>query len=400
MPKVVILGWYGNGNLGDELILECMLAELRSLSSTLTFTVMSSHPKATAKTYGVRSIRRHGGTSARLQRFREIKDADLFILGGGGILGSYGASDLSVMEWLGPLGLAHELGVPTMTYGVGVEDQWSKRGEEAMSRVLGETDVVSVRDERSIDNLVRIGVRSKVLLSADPAILLPRVRGFKDNPRSNTGPPLVLVFLRHWFVRENRIYDEARWREFKGELASCLDSIVSERSACVRFVPMRTSNPVDDDRKVAKEVVGLMTNRGRVETLDHEPTSSELLSMVASSDLVIGMRLHSLIVAASLGVPTLAINYHPKVRSFMESLQAGEWVAEIGGTPHGELTDTVLRALDGRYPRGTVLAEAERMKTLAHKNAELAIRLLESAKDHRNHRSLSAFKAIASRIGG
>ena len=398
MPKVVILGWYGNGNLGDEMILECMIAELKSLSNSLSFTVMSSSPAMTAKIHSVRSIRRHGGVSVRLQRFKEIVGADLFVLGGGGILTTYGSSELSVLEWLGPLNLAHELGIPTMTYGVGVEDQWSDSGKKAMSRVLGETDMVCVRDQRSIDNLTQIGVQSGVVLAADPAILLPDFCSYHNSPRSKDSPPLVLVFLRHWFVRQDRTYDEAKWAEFKIQLAGCLDSLVSGRSALVRFVPMRTSDPVDDDTRVATEVLGLMKNGAAVEVLDHVPSPSELLDMVVGSDLVIGMRLHSLIAAVSLGIPAIAINYHPKVRSFMESLQAADWVLEIGETTREKATDMAFRALDGHYPRELILREAERMKGLAHMNAEIAIKLLGAAKARRRHRSLSAFRVIVSRV--
>jgi hypothetical protein len=128
--KVVILGWFGNGNLGDEIILESMLEDFKKIDPRARFVVISDDPTETELQHGVRSIGRGGGTRRRLRRFLEIMTADLFILGGGGILCSYGGSDQSLTAWLAPLHLAHALGLPTMTWGIGIGDELTIRGGE------------------------------------------------------------------------------------------------------------------------------------------------------------------------------------------------------------------------------------------------------------------------------
>ncbi|MEE8638769.1 MAG: polysaccharide pyruvyl transferase family protein, partial [Candidatus Margulisiibacteriota bacterium] len=46
----------------------------------------------------------------------------------------------------------------------------------------------------------------------------------------------------------------------------------------------------------------------------------EMLSLVSQFDLLIGMRLHSLIFSAMSQVPMLGISYDPKIRAFMKKI--------------------------------------------------------------------------------
>lgn len=402
MSKIVILGWFGDGNFGDEIILECMLADIRRLDPSVSFVVISDDPADTTRRHGVRSIGRGGSIQQRLRRLRELISADLFILGGGAILSRYSNSDRSVLAWLVPMHLAHDLGLPTMTCAVGVGDDLSANVVRAMRRVLGETDAICVRDLQSVATLRQIGISDKVTLTADPAVLIPTPDSARIGTQASGTRPKVTVFLRHWYVSEDRVQNEAQWAEFKTRLASCLDSLILTRTAQVRFVPMRIKDPIDDDRVVAREVSSIMTKGSEATIVDRELSSSELLRMVAESDLVIGMRLHSLIAAASLGVPMIAINYHMKVRSFMESIGLGEWITEVGDSDPEWLREAAKAALAGGYPSAAVQAKVEGLKVLAHLNTEIAIKLVHDSSYQRGafRRTIRASRILISRSLG
>ena len=47
--RITVLGWYGNGNAGDEAVLSCLLADLRSIRPDATLCVFSADPKDTCK---------------------------------------------------------------------------------------------------------------------------------------------------------------------------------------------------------------------------------------------------------------------------------------------------------------------------------------------------------------
>ena len=83
--KIFITGYYGFGNTGDEAILVSMLGHLRELRQDLQITVTSAMPENTETIYGVKSIL----WSDALAMLEAIRQADLVIIGGGGIFHDY-----------------------------------------------------------------------------------------------------------------------------------------------------------------------------------------------------------------------------------------------------------------------------------------------------------------------
>ena len=82
-------------------------------------------------------------------------------------------------------------------------------------------------------------------------------------------------------------------------------------------------------------------NTGGAKLIEHEnPSIEQAVNAIHEADLMIGMRLHASIVATSLGIPTVAIGYMPKVRDYMEEIGEGDLCVEVD-----EVTTTRLIGL-------------------------------------------------------
>ncbi|NJK72248.1 MAG: hypothetical protein HC926_02450 [Synechococcaceae cyanobacterium SM2_3_60] len=79
MPQVVIVGYYGYGNAGDEALLGCLLA---ALPPELTPLVLSGDPGATAQTHGVKAISRWDWRAIWVALAQSVG----FIWGGGSLM--------------------------------------------------------------------------------------------------------------------------------------------------------------------------------------------------------------------------------------------------------------------------------------------------------------------------
>ena len=257
-----------------------------------------------------------------------LKSADLFILGGGGILMDYGATPSNLLKWLEPLDVAQRLGVPTMTYGIAVGDVLTPAGLDSLRKTLKGTSAVCVRDRDSQVRLAELGVQNRCLLTGDPAVSIAERLGIGYGQKNlPTSSPKISVFLRHWFVNTDAVQDIQAWEYFEDNLARFLDVLVERRAASVVFAPMRIVSRRDDDRVVAKEVVDRMTHKEAATVLEDGPSVSALMGLVSQSDLVVGMRLHAVIAAAAVGTPVIAIDYAPKVGASWSPLgpQAGRF---------------------------------------------------------------------------
>ena len=315
MTKIAIHGFYGQGNLGDEAILKALLQEFNKFPS-IKLVVFSSNPKQVSLTHGVRSV-----NSLRRRSFLriiwELKTSNLFILGGGGLLKDYGSDSSSLEEWLRLLRLAKRLNVKTALCAIGVENIRYAESRKLIRDALDKVDLITVRDRNSKDILIDIGVAKEVKVVTDPAVLLANINASEIKDISM--PPKVIICVRHWFDKGFYIEKPEINENFIRSLSVAADFLIEHYNAKIDFIPFRTIS-YDNDRIVAKQVVSYMKHKDRIHIHSRAPDVDEFIEIAKQSSLVIGMRLHSLILATSVGVPVIGLEYMPKVKAYMDSI--------------------------------------------------------------------------------
>jgi polysaccharide pyruvyl transferase WcaK-like protein len=187
---------------------------------------------------------------------------------------------------------------------------------------------------------------------------------------SNTDPYRV-----HHYARFSDAAIEAQCRV----LAAAADYL-AERGRVV-FVPMNTEPP-DSDVIVQQAIRRRRARPGAVHLIERQYRPREIAGLFSRCRLTLGVRLHSLIMAAAVGCPIVAINYAPKVAGFMGLLGAEADMLDLEG-----LTFEALRArLDACLGRDKAshalyLQSVDRLRARARHNAELVARLLGAAGD-------------------
>ncbi|HPZ43176.1 MAG TPA: polysaccharide pyruvyl transferase CsaB [Bacillota bacterium] len=305
MPKVVISGYYGFYNSGDEAMLYAMLQALRKTVPDLDITVLSKDPVFTAREFGVHSISRFNIR----QVYQELRKADLLVSGGGGLLQDATGSK-SIVYYLGVVAMARFLGKPVFFYAQGIGPVRTRLGRFLIRLVANRVDMVTVRDPDSRDELVSLGVKrppvyvtADPVLGLDPALLDPSKGREILASLGLKGGPVAGISVRPWKGLNG----------YKRVLARVADDLVA-KGWRVLLVPMH--RPVDADS--CREVADLM--REKAYLLNNYTGFMDLLSVAANLDLAIGMRLHFLIFGALFGVPLIGIPYDPKVNRFLQSV--------------------------------------------------------------------------------
>ena len=82
MSDIVISGYYGLGNSGDEALLKSIVNDLRKISPDVTVTALSGNAHLTEKKYNISTVGRFNFFSV----YRELKKAKLLISGGGTLI--------------------------------------------------------------------------------------------------------------------------------------------------------------------------------------------------------------------------------------------------------------------------------------------------------------------------
>ncbi|MEI6633689.1 MAG: polysaccharide pyruvyl transferase family protein [Chlamydiota bacterium] len=367
MAKIVVHGFYGEGNLGDEAILDALIREMRRFPRA-RLVVFSKYPDRVAGEHAVRSVSEQD-KGRRLRRMWEMLTSRLVVVGGGGLLRDLGDDPANVRRWLGIIRAAQGLRRKTALWDVGADDIRFPESAALIRETLARADFISVRDGDSKDVLRSLGVEGEVMVAADPALLL--VEPGAARTAGDASPLRVMVSVRHWFRRGLYIERADLNDSFLRALGQALDFLVEEYGATVDFMPLRTTG-YDDDRSVARAVIAGMKNQHRVSLIESVPGVDCLIGVLPRYALTIGMRLHSLILSAGSGVPVIGLEYMPKVRGFMKSIAQEEYSLPLETISRDALVDRIT-ATFGSYDerRRLIRARISALREKARESVEM-----------------------------
>ena len=303
--RVVLSGYYGFHNVGDEAILQAIIHALRAEKSDIKITVLSNDPDYTKKTYGVNAVNRWKLGEV----FKAIRSADGVISGGGSLLQDKTGMK-SVPYYTGIMMIAHRiLRKPFFVYAQGIGPLDQSVSQKLVKYALSKADFLSVRDQESFDLLRKIGLNGEIELVPDP------VMGMEYKERLNrawlekeglTEKPFITVAIRDW--------TSLGFAEFKEKIVEVLDRCADEGGYRIVFLPMHGEH----DDVFSSEIMGAMKNPASI--FPYDASIEEKVSLIGDSSLLIGMRLHALIFAAIAHTPMIGISYDPKIDSFINQV--------------------------------------------------------------------------------
>ena len=350
----LICGYYGNYNLGDEAMLAGMLNLLREQRAALSVTVLSDDPRDTQSRHSVRVLPRFPPRSKveRIRRFFQDRYLNLlqhtyFILGGGDLLRDSSSHEVAVV-WLKPLQQAINLRRQTLVLGISVGEIWKPATQTLIPRTLNRVSLLTVRDEASKARLEALGVQKPIHVMADLSLwALPT----KPTPSIHfAGQPIQVGISVRSLHGRGWATDEDGYVAFQRELAAISDLLVEQYGAIVHFLPFQSYknryHPTIDDYVSILEL--LRYSRYSEQFIVHRYIESldNLKQLINGFSLMIGMRLHSLILAAGLGVPIIAAEYDPKVRGFMTEIDQLEHSLSIDHFERERVSPLIKAVLD------------------------------------------------------
>lgn len=356
MSRVVLSGYYGFNNVGDEAVLAATIAALRERRPGVEIAVLSASPEATGRAFGVEGVSR----ASPQDLVRVLRGCDLFLSGGGSLFQDV-TSWRSPWYYLGVLALARRLCRHTAIYAQGVGPLRGRAIRSAVRRQLSAVDLITLRDRESLSFLASLGVdRPPAVLTGDPALLLTpewSARVAAETSAWGDGLPLGLA-LRSW-----------RGDPWVEDLASAARTLVERHGA--RWICLAMQRP--GDLALAERMAARIGPGARVVRAPLAPR--EMLALVGRLALVVGMRLHALVFAAAQGVPLISLAYDPKVGAFAREL--GEPLLDLerfdAGALLGAIEDAIAHAPERR---ARVLAAVAPLRARAALAPRLAWELL------------------------
>jgi len=305
MKQVVISGYYGFDNTGDEAVLFSIIQALRRTckQNLPEIMVLSNQPQKTSERYGVKAINRW---DIKLI-YKTIKKCDLLISGGGSLLQDV-TSNKTILYYLLIIKIAQICKKEVVFYAQGFGPVNKKHNQFLVKKVLNKINHIFVRDIASKQGLKNIGVtRPSIVVTADPVIGMETNQtlplAVKNLIDTNKDKLRVGIYLRSW-GNDKKLIDKME----------ILSKLLAKECLEIFFIPMQHPEDIDFLKDISLEGM-------RGHPITNQLEVEEVFALTGKMDLVIGMRLHALIMATAQGVPVVALSYDPKVDAFMSSIQ-------------------------------------------------------------------------------
>lgn len=360
--RLLLSGYYGYGNLGDDALLEIIVARLRARFPRVVIDVLSATPEKTAAHLDVIATDRWD----RRAIADAIGKADAVLSGGGGLLQS-ATSIRSVLYYGGILHSAVKARRKAMIFAQSI-GPLDALGALAVRRLCRGVARATVRDERSATLLRKLLPKTPVERTADPVFLYEPPAGI-DLQAEGLGPqhgPYALVSVRKTPSLRDGVHVIAR----------AIDRLTQEHGVHVAFLPL--GGPADAE--VSTTVIRACKS---APVLLPECSLDKAAALIAGAKAVIGMRLHALILAARFAVPFLPIPYDPKVAALCDDLAYPLEPLWTPGRPAptyiriDELVDRLVEEHDALH--GHLLARMDAVRSAAERNFDVLAELLEQS---------------------
>lgn len=336
--KAILCGYYGQNNIGDDALL---LTLIQMLPLGIQPLVLSANPQQTREALSVPTL----PNRSAFPILQALKEADYLIWGGGSLMQDV-TSLRSPIYYGGLMALAQQQGLKTIAWAQGVGPLRSPFSRWLTRKALMGCDGISVRDRASVELLSTWGFSP--LLAPDPVWALES----ESFPELWKLPaPRVAVTLRH--------HPQLTPNKIKA-LTTALISFQKATDTCILLVPFQPQ-----DYSLAESISHQLPEPKAV--IKGE-TPARLKRMFRGVEMAIGMRYHSLIMAASEECRCFAISYDPKISQLMTDLEMPGW--ELESLP--EESQLITRAWLDHYANGEALTldqiQSRRDRALMHQD--------------------------------
>lgn len=315
--EILISGYYGFKNNGDDALLESIIKDLNKYKESPNIVVLSADPKETFKNYNVRAINRFNIFDIT----KHMKNAELLISGGGTLIQDR-TSSKSLWYYLYVIKKAMSNKLKVMLYSNGIGPLERKSNKEKAKKILDKVDMITLRDNISYDVLLDMGVtNSNVLVTADPAFNLVGInkeqgREFLNKCGIPTDKKLLGISVRRLGMNE----------EAEISIAKAIDEAALKYNLYPVFIPMQEVKDMPTSKSIASKI-----KCGCAIIKDIKDVAT-MVGIVSNMYLCVGMRLHMLTYAAINDVPVIGIVCDPKIRGFMELIKQNNYISLEGIT--------------------------------------------------------------------
>jgi len=363
-------GYYGQGNLGDDLLLRATIEGICRICPAKHFIVRNEGDVAglnglpvSVELTGIDKVAADQ-TKSKFRRFiatllayrQYLMRCDWFVFGGGTVFHER-SSVIPLAMTLAICVLARLMGVRIAALGAGVATLQSRTGAFLLRHIIELSDVFAVRDDAAFAECVKSGAAHKVVLTADLVFTmtgsLQRVRGVS----SRKEVPLVGIS-----IYAPAFLDPVSGNDTLAAMREVLEIIVARgwRVALLAFHHRPKASMARLDNDVLKKMVEGIPNKFQEQVILTALNADDMdgiARIFSDMDVHCGMRFHGLVLSAIFEKPFVGVVVDNKIDAISRLFEMPQ--IRLTQLSAKGLIDAVDLAMERHIDRATLAKCAE-----------------------------------------
>ncbi|MEQ7193706.1 polysaccharide pyruvyl transferase family protein [Enterococcus avium] len=263
--------------------------------------------------------RRRMYDSEDIQRFEAaLQQSDFLMIGGGNAIFDLSPATLSAQRFDQVVSLAKQHQLPIFVSSIGIGPFCTKKQQNAAIATLKKCDFVSFRDKRSLEYLKNAG-HPAAYASVDPVFLLPEVETFEQLKAQKKLQQRIGICVIDYRITGCSRKD---YLNYLKDMKNLIHDLAAAKKEIILF-----SSEVQDYETIETLYAEFLKDPQVNVVFVKE--KEDLLALYQSLNLVIGTRMHSMIVAVSQFVPIIGLSWQQKVVEMFKNLGIEEDVLAI-----------------------------------------------------------------------
>lgn len=355
---IVLSGYYGFNNSGDDALLMAILRDIRKINPETRFLILTKKPKFGRESCLVDTVHRFRAFKLR----KALKNSKMLLSGGGSLIQD-ATSAKSLYYYLYVMNLAKKMGCKVYAYANGIGPVKNEH-TNMVRKVLEKVDMVTLREEISAKEFMRICPGMKFEVTADPAIGIEAKNDKLFEILEKAGikeKKLMGISVRPWVGSD---------KNFISKMAKVIKDASEKYELYPVFIPMK----YPADVRILNELCRAI---GKGYVIDKPYGVLDVISFISSCRIVLGMRLHTLVFSVANTVPCIGISYDPKIDGFMKYTGQNKFLnaGDFDTVKAMEYIEEIMENYDTECE--IIKEKSAKMKELAFKNAIIAADMLE-----------------------
>lgn len=332
--KVLIIGNYGDGNLGDEAILDVIIRELNRVGIK-NIDVVSRNPQKVEEL--------HKDSVRGISVIRFLKDFSFYYtitIGGGTIFSDHSGPFIYLAQLLIIIGKM--FGKKIVFLNIGYASSTPIILKLLTSVSLRISDFISVRDRKTLENIRKLGIKKHITVSHDLTFKL--IDKYKSTK---------IDFI---YNKENIDKDKLKIgialrgnvnKKIKIEITKLIYWLTTEVNAEVIYFSFNPGflTTKGTDKRLGYEIKSLLKSKNGFKLLDYYPYKT-VFTLIKKLNLFIGMPFHSLVFAYIMKTPVIGVSSEEKCHVFLGEI--GEKCVDPSHLSFDKLKEEVIKKLNIR----------------------------------------------------